>query len=168
MTAAVSSILRRADELHVELRPDHLPESARYLYEGILDSLIPRLAAKKPERERMALDATFEVCSQHAGERLAPTHVDVIKPTVERCLVAHGGSTDWLPHTMAMLDLACRGGLRVPTLKGVADLLRDEQIRRAFKTPGAGYPDLARRFGLSVSQVRNITAARSQAKLVSA
>ena len=76
---------------------------------------------------------------------------------IGECLAAHGVPGRCVPDVVANLAITCHGGLQTPTLRAVERQIRNERIRREFRG-GADYAGLARRWRLSVWQVRNIVA----------
>ena len=57
---------------------------------------------------------------------------------------------------MTSLILWCGAGIVVPTLKDLANRVRNAQIRDDYRRRIGDYPTLARRYGLSTIQVRRI------------
>ena len=150
----VSDILREAARLGLELQTETLPYSAAFLYEAIYDSLIPRLTLKEPHRRRIALDTTITLCAEHAGKRLAPTTVHRVERVIARCFALYDLEPRCVPHTLRILASFC-GGILVPSLKDLADQVRNEQIHRAYRD-GADYPSLAHGHDLTPRRIRHI------------
>ena len=152
----LSDILRTAADLGVDVQPDALPASAAFLYETIYDSLIPDLYLKHEQRHRVALDTAIVLCATHDSERLVPTNVECVGGTLGECFAAYGLPVERrVPHTLRILAICARGGVLVPTLKDLANQLRNEQIRRAYRG-GADYAVIARRHKLTSRRVRQI------------
>ena len=85
-----------------------------------------------------------------------PSKAWIVADVIAQCFAAHGLDPDrCLPHVMRELVIACRDGLKIPTLRDVEHRLRNERMRQEFD--GTNYAAIARRYRLSVSQVRNIT-----------
>ena len=139
----VSDILREAARLGLELPPETIPSSAPHLYEAIYDSLIPRLNVREPHRRRIALDTTITPCAEPTGKRLVPTTVHRVERVIAGCFALYDLQPWCVPHTLRILALYCRGGFPVPSLKDLANQVRDEQNRRAYDG-GADDPSLAR------------------------
>ena len=134
----VSDILREAARLGLELPPERMPSSAAHLYEAINDSLIPHLNVREPHRRRITLDTTITPCAEHAGKRLVPTTVHRVNHVIAGCFALYDLQPWCVPHTLRIVALYCRGGFPVPSLKDLANQVRDEQNR------GADDPSLAR------------------------
>ena len=155
---AVSEALREADRLGVTVLPYWLPESARYLYGAVYDGLAAARLTPA-QRRRVALDAAAHLCAETSGVRLTPRTVGQADPLLRCCFAHHGLDPDRAtPPALEQLRLICRGGLKVPTLRSVADRLRNERMRRDY-VRGEGYDAIGRRHGLSVAQVRRILGA---------
>ena len=152
----VSDILRTAARLGMDVQPDWLPDSAFALYEAIHDGLAPRLHLSQADRRRIALDTTAVLCAEQSGVRIAPsTAYGVAAEIVARCLSAHGLDDGCVPHVINEISIACRGGIKLPALREVENRLRNERMRQEHYG-GETYATIARRYRLSVSQVRNI------------
>ena len=152
----LSNILRTAAGLGVDVQPDALPASATFLYQTIYDSLIPDLNLKHEQRHRIALDAAILLCATHDSERLVPTNVERVGGTLTECFAAYGLPVERrVPHTLRILAICTRGGCLVPTLKDLANRLRNEQIRRDYQG-GADYAVIARRHKLTSRRIRQI------------
>ena len=151
----LSDILRTAASLGVDVQPDALPASATFLYQTIYDSLIPDLNLKHEQRRRVALDTAILLCATHDSERLVPTNVERVSGILTECFAAHGLPVERrVPHTLRILAISTRGGILVPTLKDLANQLRNEQIRRACKgfTRDRGRPALPSAYSKSRCQ----------------
>ena len=152
----LSDILRTAAGLGVEVQPDALPDSAVFLYQTIYDSLVPDLYVNHEQRQRVALDTTILLCATHDSERLVPTNVERVGGTLTECFAAYGLPVERrVPHTLRILAASSRGGILVPSLKELANQLRNEQIRRAHHN-GADYAAIARSHKLTSRRVRQI------------
>lgn len=151
----VSTILLTAGRLGVTLRPSDLPETAYRLYEAVHTGLAPRLWLTAEQQRFIAFDTAVELCAELGGTRLLPSGVDLARDTIARCLVAHGGSVDWTPLCLTALRSWCVGGLEVPGLKHLEHQLRDERVRRDYKS-GLDYAAVARRYHLHQRHVRRI------------
>ena len=138
-----SDILYEAARLGLELQPETLPSSAAHLYEAIYDSLIPRLNVREPHCRRVALDTAITPCAEHAGKRLVAITVHRVERVIAGCFALYDLQPWCVPHSLRILALSCRGGFPVPSLKDLANQVRDEQSRRAYDG-GADYPSLAR------------------------
>ena len=167
----LSDILRTAAGLGVDVQPDALPDSAAFLYQTIYDSLVPDLYLNHEQRRRVALDATILLCATHDSERLVPTNVDLLGGTLTECFAAYGLPVERrVPHTLRVLAISTgtRGGVVVPTLKDLANQMRNEQIRRDHND-GADYGAIARRHRLTTRRIRQILdPARNGARLAEA
>ena len=135
----VSDILREAARLGLEPQPETLPSSAVFLYGAITQSLIPRHQVKEPRRRRIALDTTITLCTEHSGKLLVPTTVHRVERVISHCFALYELPRCSVPNALKMLASVCRGGIPVPSLKDLANRVRDEQIRRAYGD-GADYP----------------------------
>ena len=152
----LSDILRTAAGLGVEVQPDALPDSAAFLYQTIYDSLVPDLYLNHEQRQRVALDTAILLCATHDSERLVPTNVERVGGTLTECFAAYGLPVERrVPHTLRILAASSRGGIPVPTLKDLANQLRNEQIRRDYHD-SANYAVVARRHRLTSRRVRQI------------
>ena len=151
----VSHILREAARLSLRLRPEALPLSAWVLFAAIDEALEPLRGVEEPLRRRIALDTTIALCAEHAGERLMPAAVQRVEGVIARCFALHDLPRSCVARALKMLSIFCGGGIPVPSLMDLANQVRDEQIRRAYRD-GAGYPFLARRHGLTPRRIRQI------------
>ncbi|MCY4515133.1 MAG: hypothetical protein OXC69_08370 [Candidatus Tectomicrobia bacterium] len=130
----LSDILRTAAGLGVDVQPDALPASAAFLYQTIYDSLIPDLNLKHEQRHRVALDTAVLLCATHDSERLVPTNVERVGGTLGECFAAYGLPVERrVRHPLRVLAICTRGGVLVPTLKDLANRLRNGRIRRACR-----------------------------------
>ena len=130
----LANILRTAAGLGADVQPDALPASAAFLYQTIYDSLPPDLNLKHEQRHRVALDTAVLLCATHDSERLVPTNVERVGGTLGECFAAYGLPVERrVRHTLRVLAICTRGGILVPTLKGLANQLRNEQIRCAYQ-----------------------------------
>ena len=151
----VSHILREAARLSLTLRPTTLPLSARFLFAAIDEALEPLRRVEEPLRRRMALDTTITLCAEHAGERLMPATAQRVERVIARCFALHDLPRSCVTRALKTLSVFCGGGIPVPSLMELANQVRDEQIRRAYRD-GAGYPILAQRHGLTPRRIRQI------------
>ena len=151
----VSHILREAARLSLTLRPTSLPLSARFLFAAIDEALEPLRRVEEPLRRRIALDTTITLCAEHAGERLMPATVHRVERVITRCFALHDLPRSCVARALKTLSIFCGGGIPVPSLMELANQVRDEQIRRAYRD-GAGYPILAQRHGLTPRRIRQI------------
>ena len=152
----LSDILRTAAGLGVDVQPDALPASAMFLYQTIYDSLVPDLYLNHAQRHCIALDTVILLCATHDSERLVPANVEIVAGVLAECFAAYGLPVERrVPHTLKILAANTRGGILVPTLKELANQLRNEQIRRAHLN-GADYGAIARHHKLTTRRVRQI------------
>ena len=160
-----SAVLVEAARVGLTLLPEDLPDSAQWLYEAIVESLVPSRACGADlgaaPRRLAALDAAVSLCEHHTGSRLTPsallTPEPAVQPTLAACFAVHGIPEACTLHTLTCLAHWCQGGLKVPTLRGAENWLRNVRMRRDYQG-GDDYAAICRRYKLSVSRVREILA----------
>ena len=151
----VSDILREAARLGLELQTETLPSSAKILYAAIDETLDPLQQVEEPLRRRIALDTTITLCREHAGDRLGPTIVHRVERVIARCFALYDVPRSYVARAIKMPAIYCGGGIPTPSLKDLADQVRNVQIRRA-SGDGADYSSLAHCHNLTPRRIRQI------------
>ena len=139
----VCDILSDAAGLGLELQPGTPPSSARFPYAAIDETLDPRRQIKEPHRRRIAMDTTITLEAEQAGERLVPRALRRAERVIAPCFTLCGVPRSFVPRAFGRLAFFCGGGTPASSPKTLANLVRDEHIRRVYGD-GADYPGLAR------------------------
>ena len=129
--------------LGLELQPGTLPSSARFPYAAIDETLNPRRQVKEPHRRHVAMDTTITLGTEQAGERLVPAAVHRVEHVIAPCFTLYGVPRSFVPRVFGRLAFFCGSGMPASSPKTLANLVRDEHIRRVYGD-GADYTGLAR------------------------